>query len=111
MRFDHLNHCVNYYTGIRSVYGTTEQPILTVNCEWAERIRTGIVGKTAASVLQIDLHRVMLYPSGYSVRYRLLLVKLRPESLQNRFFLLEMQLLPFFIITGILFVNGVLNGE
>ena len=40
-----------------------------------------------------------------------MLVKPRPESLQNRFFLLETQLFPLFIITGILFVNGVLNGK
>lgn len=31
-----------------------------------------------------------------------MLVKPRPESLQNRFFLLETQLFPLFIITGIL---------
>ena len=41
----------------------------------------------------------------------LLLVKPRPESLQNRFFLLETQLFPLFIITGILFVNGVFHGK
>ena len=39
------------------------------------------------------------------------MVKPRPESLQNRFFLLEMQLFPHFIITGILLVNGIFNGK
>ena len=40
-----------------------------------------------------------------------MLVKPRPEILQNRFFLLETQLFPLFIITGILFVNGVFHGK
>jgi hypothetical protein len=40
-----------------------------------------------------------------------MLLKPRPESLQNRFFLLETQCLPFFIITGIFFVNGILYGK
>ena len=41
----------------------------------------------------------------------LLLPEPRPKGLQNRFFLLETHPVPLFIITGILFVYGVLNGE
>ena len=40
-----------------------------------------------------------------------MLLRLQPESLQNRFFLLETQLLTLFIITGIFFVNGILYGK
>ena len=38
--FGHLNHCVNDCTGIRTIYGTAKQPVLTANCEWADRILT-----------------------------------------------------------------------
>ena len=41
----------------------------------------------------------------------LLLIEIQPESLQNRFFLLETLLLPIFIITAILFINQVLDGK
>ena len=117
MCFCHLNHCVDYRTGIRSLYGIAEQPVLPAYCEWTDRILTEIVSKAASSVFQIGLccitpvenviHR-FLHPG---IPDWLLLIEPRPESLQNRFFLLETQLLPLFIITRILFVNGVLNGE
>ena len=62
--FGHLNHCVNDCTGIRTIYGTAKQPVLTANCEWADRILTEIVSKTAASVLQIGLGCIcLLYTS------------------------------------------------
>ena len=115
--FCHLNHCVDYRTGIRSVNGTAEQPVLPPYCEWPDRILAEIVGKAAASVFQIGLCRItpveniinrFIHPG---VPDWLLLIEPRPESLQNRFFLLETQLFPLFIITGILLVNEVLNGK
>ena len=111
------NHCVNDCTGIHTIYGIAEQPVLPAYCEWTDRILAEIIDKAAAPVFQIGLGRItpvkdiincFIHPG---VLYRLLLVKPRPESLQNRSFLLETQLLAFFMITRILFVNGILNGE
>ena len=115
--FCHLNHCVDYRTGIRSVNGIAEQPVLPSYCKWPDRILTKIVGKAAASIFQIGLRCITPVENiihrfiQTGVPDWLPLIEPRPESLQNRFFLLETQLLPLFIITGILFVNGVLNGE
>ena len=36
--FCHLNHCVDYRTGIRSVHGTAEQPVLPSYCKWTDCI-------------------------------------------------------------------------
>lgn len=52
--FCHLNHCVDYRTGIRSLYGIAEQPVLPAYCEWTDRILTEIVSKAASSVFQIS---------------------------------------------------------
>ena len=115
--FCHLNHCVDCCTGIRSFYGTAEQPVLPAYCEWTDCILTEIIGKAAASVFQIGLRCISPIEN---IIYRfihpgvpdwLLLLKPRPEGPQNRFFLLEAHLAPLFIITGILFVYGVFNGE
>ena len=120
MCFCHFNHCIDYRAGIRSVHRTAEQPVLPAHCKWADRILAEIVGKAAPSVFQIGLLGLCCITPVENVIHRflhpgipdwLLLIEPRPESLQNRFFLLETQLLPLFIITGILFVNGVLNGE
>ena len=117
MCFCHLNHCIDHCAGIRSVNRTAEQPVLASYCEWTNCILTEIIGKAAPPVFQIGLRRItpveniinrFIHPG---VPDWLLLIEPRPKSLQNRFFLLETQLLPLFIITGILFVNGVLNGE
>lgn len=114
MCFCHLYHCVNDCTGIRTIYGTAEQPVLTVYCEWTDCILAETIGKAAAPVFQIGLGRItpvkniincFIHPG---VPYGLLLVKPRPERLQNRFFLLETQLFPFFIITGIFLCFNIL---
>lgn len=43
MCFCHLNHCIDYRAGIRSVHGIAEQPVLPAYCEWTNRIFTEIV--------------------------------------------------------------------
>ena len=109
------------YSEYKELYGTTEHnsahSIIPSYCEWTDRILAEIVGKAAAPVFQIGLCCIapveniinrFIHPG---VPDWLLLIEPRPESLQNRFFLLETQLFPLFIITGILFVNGDLNGE
>ena len=53
--FRHLNHYVYNCTGIGSLYGTAEQPVLPSYCKWADRILTEIVCKAAPSVFQIGL--------------------------------------------------------
>ena len=53
--FCHLNHCVDYRTGIRSLYGIAEQPVLPAYCEWTDRILAEIIGKAAPPVFQIGL--------------------------------------------------------
>lgn len=117
MCFGHLNHCVNYCAGIRSVHGTAEQPVFSPHCERTDRILTEIIGKAAPPVFQIGFRYITPVENiihGFiqpGIPDGLLLVKPRPESLQNRFFLLETQLFPLFIITGILFVNGVFHGK
>ena len=117
MCFGHLNHCVDYCAGIRSVHGTAEQPVFSPHCEGTDRILTEIIGKAAPPVFQIGFRYITPVENiihGFiqpGIPDGLLLVKPRPESLQNRFFLLETQLFPLFIITGILFVNGVFNGK
>ena len=42
MCFGHLNHCVDYCAGIRSVHGTAEQPVFSPHCEWTDRILGGL---------------------------------------------------------------------
>ena len=117
MCFGHLNHCVDYCAGIRSVHGTAEQPVFSPHCERTDRILTEIIGKAAPPVFQIGFRYITPVENiihGFiqpGIPDGLLLVKPRPESLQNRFFLLETQLFPLFIITGILFVNGVFHGK
>ena len=115
--FCHINPCVDYRTGIRSVHGTTEQLVLPSYCKWTDCILAEIVGKAAVPILQIGLRCItpveniinrFIHPG---IPDGLLLIEPRPESLQNRFFLLETQLFPLFIITGMLFVYRVLNGE
>ena len=117
MRLCHFNHCVDHCAGIDSFYRITKQPVLPTNCKWTDRVFAEIVREAAMTILQIGLrcfppvkniiHRFI----HASVPDRLLLLKPRPESLQNKFFLFETQLLPFFIITGIFFVNGILYGK
>ena len=86
-------------------------------CERTDRILTEIIGKAAPPVFQIGFRYITPVENiihGFiqpGIPDGLLLVKPRPESLQNRFFLLETQLFPLFIITGILFVNGVFHGK
>ena len=117
MCFGHLNHCVDYCAGIRSVHRTAEQPVFSPHCERTDRILTEIIGKAAPPVFQIGFRYITPVENiihGFiqpGIPDGLLLVKPRPESLQNRFFLLETQLFPLFIITGILFVNGVFHGK
>ena len=71
------------------------------------------VSKVAAPIFQIDLSCITLVANIINcfihpaVPDGLLLIEAHPESLQDRVFLLEMQLLPFFIIIGILFANGI----
>ena len=117
VRLCHLNHCINYSTGIGSGDRITEQPVLPADCKWTDRILTEIVREAAAAILQISLR---CFPPVKDIIHRfihagipdwLLLLKPRPKSLQNRFFLLETQLLPLFIITGIFFINGILYGK
>ena len=102
---------------VRSLYGTAEEPVLPAYCEWTNCILAEIIGKAAPPVFQISLRCITSVKNvihGFihpGIPDGLLLIEPRPESLQNGFFLLETQLLPLFIITGILFVNGVLNGE
>ena len=117
MRLCHLNHCINYSTGIGSFYRITEQPVLPADCKWTDRVLAEIVCEAAAAILQICL---CCFPTVKDIIHCfihagipdwLLLLKPRPESLQNRFFLLETQLLTLFIITGIFFVNGILYGK
>ncbi len=55
VRFCHLNHCVDYRTGICALYGIAEQPVFPAYCEWTNCILTEIVGKAVASVFQIGL--------------------------------------------------------
>ena len=98
MRLCHFNHCVDHCAGIDSFYRITKQPVLPTNCKWTDRVFAEIVRETAMTILQIGLrcfppvkniiHRFI----HASVPDRLLLLKPRPESLQNRFFLLETQL-------------------
>ena len=45
VRFCHLNYGLDYCAGIRSLYGTAEQPVFPACCEWADRILVEIVGK------------------------------------------------------------------
>ena len=113
----HFNHCIDYSTGIGSFYRITEQPVFVANCKRTDRVLAEIVCETAAAILQIGL---CCFPPVKDIIHRfihagipdwLLLLKPRPESLQNRFFLLETQLLTLFIITGIFFVNGILYGK
>lgn len=117
MCFCHLNHCVDHCAGIRSVNGTAEQPVLPSHCEWTDRILAEIIGKVAAPIFQIGFRCITSVENviqGFihlGIPDWLLLIQPRPESLQNRFFLLKTQLFPLFIITRILFVNRVLNGE
>ena len=117
MCFGHLNHCVDYCAGIRSVHGTAEQPVFSPHYERTDRILTEVISKAAPPVFQIGLRCITPVENiihGFihqGIPNGLLLVKPRPESLQNRFFLLETQLLPLFIITGIFFVDGILDGK
>ena len=110
-------NCVDHGTGIRSLYGIAEQPVLAPYCKRTDRILAEVISKAAPPVLQIGLCCITKVENviyGFihpGIPDWLLLIQSRPESLQNRFFLLETQLLSLFIITGILFVNGVLNGE
>ena len=117
MRLCHLNHCIDYSTGIGSFYRITEQPVLPADCKRTDRVLAEIVCEAAAAILQISL---CCFPPVKDIIHRffhagipdwLLLLKPRPESLQNRFFLLETQLLTLFIITGIFFANGILYGK
>ena len=117
VRLCHLNHCIDYSTGIGSVYTITEQPVLPADRKRTERVLTEIVCVAATAILLISL---CCFPPVKDIIHRfihagisdwLMLLKPRPESLQNRFFLLETQCLPFFIITGIFFVNGILYGK
>ena len=110
MRLCHLNHCINYSTGIGSRDRITEQPVLPTDCKWTDRVLAEIVCEAAATILQIGLR---CFSPVKDIIHRfihagipdwLLLLKPRPESLQNRFFLLETQLLTLFIITGIFFL-------
>ena len=117
MCFCYLNHGIYYSTGICSGNRITEQPVLPANCKWANRILTEIIRKAAAPIFQIGLRCIpavkdiihCLIHTGISGWF--LLIQPQPESLQNRFFLLETQLLPFFIITRIFFVDRILYGE
>lgn len=113
----HFNHCIDYSTGIGSFYRITEQPVFAANCKRTDRVLAEIVCETTVTILQIGLR---CFPPVKDIIHRfihagisdwLLLLKPRPESLQNRFFLLETQLLTFFIITGIFFVNGIFYGK
>ena len=117
MRLCHFNHCVDHRTSIGPFDRITEQPVLPAHSEWTDRILAEIVGKATASILQIDFCCItsvediiycfihLAIPNGF------LPVKPQPESLQNRFFLPDTQLLPFFIIARIFFVNGVLYSK
>ena len=106
---------------LKGLCGTTEHNsahnIIPPYCKWTNRILAEVISKAAPPVFQIGLRCItpveniinrFIHPG---VPDWLLLIEPRPESLQNRFFLLETQLLSLFIITGILCVNGVLNGE
>ena len=95
MCFCHLNHCADYRAGIRSLYGIAEQPVLAPYCKWTDRILAKVISKAAPPVLQIGLRCItpveniingFIHPR---IPDRLLLIDPRPESLQNRFFLLE----------------------
>ena len=98
MRFCHLNHCINYSTSIGSFYRITEQPVLPADCKWTDRVLAEIVCEAAAAILQISL---CCFPPVKDIIHCFihagipdwfLLLKPWPESLQNRFFLLETQL-------------------
>ena len=117
MCFCYLNHGIYHSTDIGSGNRITEQPVLPSNCKWTDRILTEVICKAAAPIFKIGLR---CFPPIKHIIHRfihtgilgwLLLFRPRPESLQNRFFLLETQLLPFFIITRIFFVDGILYGE
>lgn len=116
MRLCHLNHCINYSTGIGSRDRITEQPVLPTDCKWTDRVLAEIVCEAAATILQIGLR---CFSPVKDIIHRfihagipdwLLMFKPQPKSLQNRFFLLETQLLTLFIITGIFFY-GILYGK
>ena len=73
-RLCHLNHCINYSTGIGSRDRITEQPVLPTDCKWTDRVLAEIVCEAAATILQIGLRcfppvkdiNSPLYPCGYS---------------------------------------------
>lgn len=55
MCFNHLDHCVYNCTGIGSLYGIAEQPVLLTYCKWADRILAEIITEAAPSIFQIGL--------------------------------------------------------
>lgn len=55
MRLCHLNHCIDYSTGIGSFYRITEQPVLPADRKRTDRVLAEIVCEAAAAILQISL--------------------------------------------------------
>ena len=56
----HLHHCVYNCTGIGSLYGIAEQPVLPTYCKWADRILAEIIGEATPSIFQIRLYCISL---------------------------------------------------
>lgn len=117
MCFCHLYHCINNCAGIRTINRTAEQPILPVYRERTDRIFAQIVCETATAIFKIGFGcgAPVLYVNDCFFHsgsfYWMLSVKPRPKSLEDRFFLLETEFFPFFMITRIFLIDGILNTE
>ena len=103
----HLHHRVCNGTGLCTFHRVTEQPVLAAQRKRPDGILAEVIGEAAASVLQISHGRL---PAVLHIGQRfvqtgvsggMLAVNLRPKGLENRLFLFETHLFPFFMIRGL----------
>lgn len=108
----HLHHRVCNGTDLCTFHRVTEQPVLAAQRKRPDGILAEVIGEAAASVLQISHGRL---PAVLHIGQRfvqtgvsggMLAVNPRPKGLENRLFLLETHLFPFFMIRSALTGNG-----
>lgn len=103
--FCHLDHRINYGTGLCAPWRITKQPVAASYREGANGVLAEIVGKTAPSILKIG-HKLSLVILGIVHRFlktgsflRSLLWDPFPECVQYRFFFFETVRMPLFVST------------